>query len=226
MVIINKTMAGFFTSFLPILKNLRKFYLEIIILSLAIICGLASSVIFLKSNQSTQEEDVVEEMEPAKPSAAKIMVDIAGSVNKPGVYEVAQGARIKDALQVASGLSETADQDYFSRNFNLARLISDQEKIYIPSKIEVQSGFFSENGKAFDYTSPVDLSIQTTRQIKTNLININLANADELDSLPGVGQVTAQKIIQNRPYKTTEELLSRKIVKKSAWEQIKNLVTN
>ena len=59
----------------------------------------------------------------------------------------------------------------------------------------------------------------------TDLININNASESELDSLPGIGKVTAQKIISGRPYQTIKELKTRKIVGNSTFEKIKNLIS-
>ncbi len=75
-------------------------------------------------------------------------------MEKPDVYEVVLGARLKDVLIKAGGLSENADKDFFYRNFNLARIVNDQEKYYIPSLLETSNGIFIENLRTLDYTSP------------------------------------------------------------------------
>ncbi len=104
-------------------------------------------------------------------------------------------SRVGDAVKAAGGL--TADSD--STKVNLAAKVSDGQKIHVPA-----------------------LSEQVTSQ--SNLISINTATAAELDTLPGVGPVTAQKIISSRPYSSLEDLVSKKAVNKSTFEKIKELV--
>ena len=97
----------------------------------------------------------------------------------------------------------------------MAKVVTDQEKIYIPSVWEVSNGYFSENQQTLDYVLPTN---------NQTLININSAPIDELDTLPGVGKVTAQKIVDNRPFGALEELLDKKIVNKTVFENIKDLI--
>ena len=65
----------------------------------------------------------------------------------------------------------------------------------------------------------------TNQSTQSTLININTASFEELDTLPGVGKVIGQKIINNRPYSSIEELQTKKIVNKSTYEKIKDLIT-
>ena len=104
----------------------------------------------------------------------------------------------------------------------MARIVSDQEKIYIPSIWEVSNGFFIENPQTINQVSSLISNQQSA--INKSLININSSTLEELDSLPGVGKVTAQKIIDNRPFKALEELINQKIITKSVFEKIKNLI--
>ncbi|HYM65593.1 MAG TPA: helix-hairpin-helix domain-containing protein, partial [Candidatus Sulfotelmatobacter sp.] len=113
----------------------------------------------------------------------------------------------------AQGLSEDADRDYISKNINLAQKLSDGAKIYIPKIGEVVS--LNQNSE----------SNVLGVQAQTSLININSATSESLDSLPGVGPVTAQKIINSRPYATIDELLSKKIVSNSVFTKIKDKIT-
>ncbi|HEX7542687.1 MAG TPA: helix-hairpin-helix domain-containing protein, partial [Patescibacteria group bacterium] len=105
----------------------------------------------------------------------------------------------------------------------------DQEKIYIPSIMEISDGIFIQNQRTLDYVSPVtgDVNITPTTKAPTNnqLINLNSGTIEELDQLPGIGQVTANKIITNRPYSIIDELLTNKVVNKSVFEKIKSLVS-
>ena len=96
------------------------------------------------------------------------------------------------------------------KNINLAAKLVDGGKIYIPElKIEVDSQ--GQGAK--------DSQVQETK------ININTASIAKLDKLWGIGEATAKKIIEARPYQKIEELLEKKIVKSNVWEQIKDKIT-
>ncbi len=219
-------MNGFIKSFFPILKRLKKFRVEIILLAAAFCIGLISLVIYVKENSSEPEESEIVKPLVLSATSSRIVVDIAGAVEHPGVYESTAGARLKDVLIQAGGLSADAERDYIARNFNLAKLVTDQEKIYVPSLREVTSGIFAEPQKFLDYNSPLESQYASVTNTNSQKININSAILEDLDTLPGIGKVTGQKIIQNRPYKSIEELLTKKIVKKNVYENIKNLITN
>ncbi|MFN4212549.1 MAG: helix-hairpin-helix domain-containing protein [Microgenomates group bacterium] len=216
------SMSGFLNSFAPIkisfsplFKRLKKYKIEIILLIFALITALISVGVYFVSQKETAEEPVFFEKKTITPSFSKIFVDIAGAVEKPNVYEVTVGARLKDVLVMAGGLSADADRKFFSRNFNLAKIVADQEKIYIPSTEEVKNGFFVENQQTLPNPS----------QTISKKININTASLEELDQLPGVGKVTAQKIIDGRPYQSLEELLTKKVINKGVYDKIINIIT-
>ncbi len=116
------------------------------------------------------------------------------------------GARIKDTLIVAKGLSSDANRDWVTKTLNLAAKLTDGDKIYIP-KINDSS----EN--------------LGTASRNSELININTASEKELDSLSGVGPATAEKIISLRPYQNINDLLSKKAVSSKVFEGIKDKVT-
>ncbi len=143
------------------------------------------------------KEEVILERKPTNLPYSKIFVDIAGAVEKPDVYEVTAGSRLKDVLIMAGGLSAQADRHFFARYFNLSRIISDQEKIYIPSTFEIENGIFTEEQLTFENfpKNPLNEPIEE----KSKKININTSTIEELNQLPGVGKATAQKIINNRP---------------------------
>lgn len=138
-----------------------------------------------------------------------VAVDVSGAVVNPGVYQLPNGARVEEAIRAAGGVTESADLNYLSKSMNLAQKIVDGMKVYIPRARET-----GPSGQ------PV-LGIQT----QDSLININSASVSELDKLPGVGPVTAQNIIDKRPYSEVSELLSKKAVSKAVYEKIKGLVS-
>src|SRR3989344_717392 len=132
----------------------------------------------------------------------EMVVHIDGAVAKPGVYRLASGARVTDAVSAAGGVTAEADRS----KINLAAKVADGQKIYIPASGEVTS----DKG-------------QVTSQ-NTSLININTASQSQLESLPAIGSVTAQKIIASRPYSSLEDLLTKKVVSGSTFTKIKDLI--
>ncbi|VVA44575.1 Competence protein ComEA helix-hairpin-helix repeat protein [Candidatus Roizmanbacteria bacterium] len=216
-------MNGFIRSFQPLLKRLRKYILEIALLSLALIITIVALSLYLKNDNSTEEEVMLDSSAPRQ----NIFVDVSGAVKKPNLYQVSFGARIKEVIDKAGGLSDEADVIFFNRNFNLARIVTDQEKIYVPLISEINNGTFIQNHLTLDYTTPTtSTGIASNAPTDNNqLININSATIEELDQLPGVGQVTANKIIVNRPYSSIEELVVKKTVNKGVFEKIKSMIT-
>lgn len=144
--------------------------------------------------------------QPSSPQS-KIKVDVSGAVQAPGVYVLDPGARVEDALRAAGGISNQADPEKLSKTINLAQSLIDGMKIYIPSVDDPQGG--------------VVAGISTGG---SSMVNINSASLDELDKLPGVGLVTAQRVVDNRPYQRAEELLSKRVVSKTVFEKIKGLI--
>lgn len=150
-------------------------------------------------------------------------VDISGAVKKPGVYRVQEGDRIGTVIDRAGGLTDTASVEYVHRHLNRARYVADEDKIYIPSREDVKAGFTS--GEALDslpYTAPSEEFISSPTESR---LSINSASATELDTLPGVGSKTSEKIIQGRPYASLEDLVSRKIISQKMYMEIADLLT-
>lgn len=145
-----------------------------------------------------------------------IKVDVSGSVMKPGVVEIPYDSRIQDVLITAGGLSPKADRTYVSRNINLAQRVVDGSKIYIPAV-----------GETVNAGSGISTDLQQISADPNNgaLININSASESQLDSLPGVGPVTAAKIIVGRPYQDISELTVKKVVGASVFEKIRDKIT-
>lgn len=142
----------------------------------------------------------------------QVYVDVGGGVKKPGVYGLVYGKRIADVIDAAGGLSVEADSAWVEKNLNKSEKIKDGMKLYIPMKGNDQNQYVNDNA-------------QSSKPKQTNdKININEAGSGSLDGLPGVGEVTAQKIIDGRPYSRVEELLERKIVSKRVFEQIQDQV--
>lgn len=205
-------------------KKLKKLWFEIALLSLSIIISIVILILFFRQDMKKEEVIKIEPNNLPK-LAEKYYVDISGAVKKPNVYQVKPGTRLKEVLDMAGGISDQADQNFFARNFNLARFVSDQEKIYIPSIEEINTGLFTENSRSFDFISPVNQPNQNEEtDNQSSKISINQASEQELDQLPGIGAITAKKIIDNRPYTIIEDLLNKKVVNQSVFNKIKDLI--
>ena len=137
----------------------------------------------------------------------EIMVDIEGAVLNPGVYKLSLDSHIVDVLAAAGGMSEDANREWVEKNINLAKKASDGLKIYIPRMGEEILSVSSQTNQA------------------GSVLNVNTATISDLESLPGIGQVSAQKIIDGRPYSEIGELLNRKIVGQATFEKIKDKIS-
>ncbi len=155
---------------------------------------------------------------PSPSVAAGLVVDVQGAVLRPGVLQLAPGARVGDAIAAAGGYGPRVDAERAGRELNLATELHDGDRIVVPSRDDPASGV------------GVPASGAPAGQGATagGLVDLNSATAAELDELPGVGPVTAQKIIDARaekPFASVDELRERKIVGASTFEKLRDLVT-
>jgi competence protein ComEA len=125
-----------------------------------------------------------------------VVVDVRGAVESAGVYELPPGARVQDAVAAAGGLTEVADL----ATVNLARRLRDGEVVVI---VELPAPGSTPQ--------PTMSTGETSSELSSSRININTATAEELEVLPGVGQVTAARIIafreQNGPFRSVDDLI-------------------
>lgn len=157
-------------------------------------------------------------------SDEKLVVDIRGAIEKPGVYYLEKDSRVEDVLLASGGLSENADTAWVDKNIIRSAKIIDGQKIYIPDKQSLSNDKQSEVLSATVSNENINVA-QSENASNTGLININTASLSALDTLPGIGQVYGQKIIDHRPYSTLEELVSKGAIKQSTFEKIRDLIT-
>lgn len=211
---------GFFTG---LLASLKPHFLAVSIACIGLILigyGLITSLMPQSSSGDiTFETKGVSGEKESKTSAEKgnIVVDVSGSVAKPGVYRLSENARIEDAILAAGGFSEDADVDWTQHSLNLAAKVSDGMKIYIPKVGEETE---RDKGVIGGGTSVGVVGASTN-----GLVSINSASSSDLEDLPGIGPVTAGKIIDNRPYGSLDELMSKKAVGNATFEKIKELIS-
>ncbi|HEX7222457.1 MAG TPA: ComEA family DNA-binding protein [Candidatus Limnocylindrales bacterium] len=149
--------------------------------------------------------------------AGVVVVDVQGAILRPGVHRLAVGSRVGDAITAAGGYGPRVDAERAARELNLAAVLVDGDRILVPSRDDVMVG---EPGAA---SGPPG-----GEQPSDGLIDLNNASASELDELPGVGPVTAQKIIDARteqPFASVDDLLARKVVGQSTFDKLRDLVT-
>src|SRR3989344_2629295 len=172
-------------------KIFTTYKLPIILGSVSLLCILISIVLLVKSVQ-TSTPIVFHEEETASISGQMLSVDVAGAVNVPGVYQLALGSRVEDGITVAGGLSNDADIEFIEQSLNRAAIVKDGAKIYVPKKGKVKG-----QDSATSYNSS-SLSRRPDGSSYNELVSINRSSQSELEALPGIGPVTAQKIISNR----------------------------
>ncbi|MEH7353223.1 helix-hairpin-helix domain-containing protein [Neobacillus drentensis] len=146
----------------------------------------------------------------------KIMVDVKGQVKLPGVYQSNTGERVIDVIGRAGGLTDQADQT----QVNFAEHVQDEMVIYIPAKGEV--GVTTQGQSGGSMTASGGTSQNQGK------ININKANEQELQNLPGIGPAKAAAIIEYRnasgPLKVVEDLKSISGIGEKTFEKLKDLI--
>lgn len=179
----------------------------------------------------TSEENETKEQEKVD-ITKKIMVYITGEVKNPGIYELEENSRIKDVIEKAGGLKETAD----ITDINLATILQDEDKITIPSKEEnkqekqntekIQSNKQSKTTEKSQNTTSI--STNTTGKNQNTKVNINTATQTELETLPGIGPSIASKIVsyrkENGKFKSIEEIKKVNGIGESKYKKIKELI--
>lgn len=147
------------------------------------------------------------------PTEAPLVVQVVGAVPRPGVYEFPEGARIRDAIDAAGGLLTEADVEAL----NLAEPLTDGQKLNIP--------FEGDAGGTPMPTAPGP----TATPSNLELVNINTASLDQLDSLPGIGPKTAQNIIDyrtaNGPFARIEDIMNVSGIGIHTFDDLKLLIT-
>ncbi len=140
------------------------------------------------------------------PSASEIQVYVSGAVNRPGVYFLSDGDRWIDAVEAAGGPADDADLEAV----NLALRLHDEAQVLVPRLGE-------------------QAVLGSTQAPQSELININSAPAAVLETLSGIGEVRSQRIVDSRerdgPFSAIEELVERKVIPQSVFDQIRELIT-
>ena len=161
-------------------------------------------ILFNLYNNTSNQIEVVEEIKEEKATNKTIVIDIKGEVNRPGSYEIEEGKRVKDAIDLAEGLKEEASLD----NINLSAKLTDEMLIYIPRKEEEKKEM-------------IELS-------KDTKISINIATLTELMNISGIGKTKAQNIIDYRNkhgrFNSINDIMNVSGIGKSTFDKIKDFI--
>lgn len=191
-----------------LIKN--RLFIEIGILSCLVISVFGLILMFLKSDDNIEEtSEMLSYLESeshysmasnqveqqSESQSEKIYVDVKGAVYLPGVYEVTSDMRLIDAIELAGGFSEKANQN----PVNLSLKLTDQMVIFIP-----EVGAVDEKKSELETSAvPIEETVITVPKedsaaATSEKVNINLADSNELQQLPGIGEKKAEQIISYR----------------------------
>jgi competence protein ComEA len=152
----------------------------------------------------------------------EIIVDVAGAVVTPGVYHLPNGARVGDAINAAGGFNPRVDVDRVGAEINLAAALTDGSQVRVPSRDDaVPSGGSPDGGTG-------GVGGAGGNDGAGQPVNLNTASQSELETLSGIGPVTAGKILESRagsPFKTVDELRERGLVGEKTFEKIRAQLT-
>ncbi|MGX7390866.1 helix-hairpin-helix domain-containing protein [Dolosigranulum pigrum] len=165
----------------------------------------------LAAQMEVATEEEVERVESKSSEPELFMVDVKGEVHVPGVYELPADGRVKDAIAMAEGLTDEANE----LAINFAQKVEDQMVIYVPHEDD-------DSGLPENTTTGVGEASGAT------VININTASEQELMTLNGIGQAKAQQIIQYREenglFDTPEDLMNVSGIGEKSFETLKDSI--
>jgi competence protein ComEA len=146
----------------------------------------------------------------SKAPAAELIIDVVGKVRKPGIVTVPKGSRVYQAIEAAGGLRGRVD----TASLNMARVLTDGEQILVGLEPVTAPAATSEGGSGAPGGAKV---------------NLNTATAEQLDTLPGVGPVTAQAILdwreENGRFGSVEDLLDVKGIGDATLAELRDRVS-
>jgi len=150
-------------------------------------------------------QNVVEVAQAAEQGSVpqSVIIDVSGAVEKPGVYTLSAPARVQDAVLMAGGFHENADQRFLHQELNLASLVADQQKLYIPFQGEVRPA-----------------AAETPLAVASSTVTVNTATAQQLQEIEGIGEKRSEGIVAGRPYTSKEDFFSRSGISQALAETI------
>lgn len=188
-----------------IIKFILKYKIQIVFICIFIISGIS---IYIQDNERKASFSV--NSSNISKNDDRIGVYISGEVKNTGVYYLKKDSRITDLINICGGLTEEADVS----KINPAQKLNDSDKIIISKKEE------NLNTESIEDTNESDINVQEK-------ININTATKDELTSLNGIGEATANKIINYRnknKFKEIEDIMNVPGIGEAKFNNIKDYI--
>lgn len=169
-----------------------------------------------KANEKQADEDGAQTKMPMQTeSLQEVVVFVCGAVNAPGVYQLKAGSRAADALAAAGGMREDAQSDIL----NLAQEVTDGQQIRIP--------FIGEEAQAAQ-TDRQEEQSSSDDPLQSSKVNLNTASAQQLMTIPGIGQAKANSIIKYRQergeFASVQEIMQIEGIKQGVFEKIKDYI--
>lgn len=198
------------------MKIIKYYYISICVMLCLFMagCGTDEPQLIMDSEETVIDEKTDEADEVYEVVQAKVYVHMTGEVVNPGLYELADGSRLYDAVMLAGGFTENADTEYA----NLAEVLVDGKQYQIYSKDEVLNMSIQgsgENAEAY-YTGD-------------GLLDINEATNTELMTISGIGQSKADAIVeyrqQNGRFDKTEDIMNVSGIGEGLYQRIKDSIT-
>jgi competence protein ComEA len=187
--------------------------------AISIVASLLAAGILLLLSRPMRGQPVTLQPAPTETDIPLLLVHIAGAVNAPGVYELPPGSRLRDALQAAGGVKKGAD----TQHLNQAARLEDGQYLFVP---------YLEIDLIIPSAVPQEIPVLPGRSSEINIdgpVNINTATQEALETLPGVGPVIAQRIIEyrqaNGPFQTIEDIQKVKGIGTKTFEKMQGLIT-
>jgi competence protein ComEA len=170
-------------------------------------------------SSSLSEQGIESQANSTDSETILVCVDVAGAVNSPGVVYIASDSRVADAIVAAGG----AKEDAALSQINQARVVSDGEQIYVPSTAELESAPASSSS-----STPSNSVSSSSASLNDGKVNINTADSATLQTISGIGESKAEKIIAyrnaNGNFKSVDELVNVSGIGEKTLESIRDKI--
>lgn len=190
-------------------------------------------VLYLFNDSEEIEEDIVINITTEKIKTEEMesfYVDIKGSVKNPGVYKFKEGKRIIDAINEAGGLKKNAD----TSNINLSKKLTNEMVIYVYNNNEIKNKDSLScnnicNVEVIEVNNCIENNDTNNKEPTNDLVNINTASIEELQTITGIGESKAKSIIEyrsnNGSFKAIDEIKNVSGIGDALFEKIKDKIT-